>query len=139
MPPSCCTSNSTIRESWPSFAGHAIEPLIRDVIQTLLPDPHFGAAEYVGSFWNRDGSVEVDLVGGRGQATSERIDFVGSIKWRERGKLDRGDLSRLIQHRALIPGATDETLLVGVSRNGFGVDGLDVRLTHDDIVTAFGD
>lgn len=127
-----------IRESWSSFAGHAIEPLARDAIQTLLPDPRFGEAEYVGSFWNRDGSVEVDLVGGRGPVTSERIDFVGSIKWRERGKLDRGDLSRLIQQRALVPGATDETLLVGVSRNGFGVDGLDVRLTPDDIVAAFG-
>jgi AAA+ ATPase superfamily predicted ATPase len=127
-----------IRESWPSFAGHAIEPLVRSAIQTLLPDPRFGDAEYVGSFWNRDGSVEVDLVGGRGQATSERIDFVGSIKWRERGRLDRGDLSKLIQHRALVPGATDETLLIGVSRNGFGVDGLDVRLTPEDIVAAFG-
>ncbi len=123
-----------IRESFPSFAGHAIEPLVRNAIQTLLPDPRFGGAQFVGSFWNRDGSVEVDLVGGRGQAGSEQIDFVGSIKWREKGELDRGDLSRLIQHRALIPGATPQTLLVGVSRSGFGVDGLDVRLTPEDIV-----
>ncbi len=126
-----------IRDSWSSFAGRAIEPLIRSAIQALLPDPRFGGAELVGSFWNRDGSVEVDLVGGRGQATSEQIDFVGSIKWRDRGELDRRDLSRLIQHRALIPGARHETLLVGVSRSGFGVDGLDVRLTPEDIVGAF--
>ena len=126
-----------IRDSWASFAGHAIEPLVRSAIQTALPDARFGGAECVGSFWNRDGSVEVDLVGGRGQATSEQIDFVGSIKWRDRGELDRRDLSRLIQHRALIPGATDETLLVGVSRGGFGVDGLDIRLTPEDIVAAF--
>jgi uncharacterized protein len=126
-----------IRESFPSFAGHAIEPLVRDAIQALLPDARFGGAEFVGSFWNREGSVEVDLVGGRGQTTSEQIDFVGSIKWRTRGELGRSDLSKLIQHRALIPGATDETLLVGVSRNGFGVDGLDVRLTPEDIVAAF--
>jgi uncharacterized protein len=127
-----------IRESWRSYAGHAIEPLARGAIQAMLPDRRFGGAEFVGSFWNRDGSVEVDLVGGRGQSTSEQIDFVGSIKWRDRGKLDRGDLSRLIQHRALIPGATDETLLVGVSRGGFGVDGLDIRLTPEDIVQALG-
>jgi len=126
-----------IRESWTSFAGHAIEPLVRSAIQALLPDERFGGAQFVGSFWNRDGSVEVDLVGGRDQATSEQIDFVGSIKWRDRGELDRGDLSRLIQHRALIPGATDETLLVGVSRSDFGVDGLDVRLSPEDIVDAF--
>jgi hypothetical protein len=67
-----------------------------------------------------------------------RGDIVGSIKWRERGKLDRGDLSRLIKHRALVPGAADETFLVGVSRNGFGVEGLDVCLTPEDIVAAFG-
>lgn len=127
-----------IRDSWASFAGHAIEPLIRDAIQTMLPDPRYGDAEFAGAFWNRDNSVEVDLVGGRGQAVSERIDFVGSIKWRERHNFDRGDLSRLIRHRALVPGTTDETLLVGVSRNGFAVDGLDVRLTPEDIVAAFG-
>ena len=61
-----------IRESFPSFAGHAIEPLVRDAIQTMLPDGRFGAGEFVGSFWNRDSSVEVDLVGGRDQATSRR-------------------------------------------------------------------
>ena len=58
-----------------------------------FPTQRFGGAEFVGSFWNRDSSVEVDLVGGRDQATSEQIDFVGSIKWRDRGQLDRGDLS----------------------------------------------
>ena len=126
-----------IRDSWTSFAGRAIEPLVRSAIQSLLPDKRFGGAEFVGSFWNRDGSVEVDLVGGRDRATSAQIDFVGSIKWRERGELDRGDLSRLIQHRALVPGATDDTLLVGVSRSGFSVDGLDVRLGPEDILAAF--
>lgn len=34
--------------------------------------------------------------------------------------------------------ANDETLLLGVSRNGFAVDGFDVRLTPEDIVAAFG-
>jgi AAA+ ATPase superfamily predicted ATPase len=126
-----------IKERWRTFTGRAIEPLVRDAIQGLLPDPRFGDAEFVGSFWNRDGSVEVDLVGGRDQATSEQIDFVGSIKWREQGEFNRRDLSRLIQHRALIPGATEETLLVGVSRSGFGVDGLDVRLSAEDILAAF--
>ncbi len=110
---------------------------MRSAIQTMLPDPRFDGAEYVGAFWNRDGSVEVDLVGGRDHDRSEQIDFVGSIKWRDRGELNRHDFSRLIQHRALIPGATDDTLLVGVSRGGFSVDGLDVRLTPDDIVKAF--
>ena len=102
-----------------------------------VPDRRFGDAQYVGSFWNRDNSVEVDLVGGRGPAGSERIAFVGSVKWRERGGLDRADLSRLIRHRALVPGADDDTLLVGVSRSGFAADGLDVRLTPEEVLAAF--
>ena len=125
-----------IHDSWSSFAGRAIEPLVRGAVAALLPDPRFGDAEFVGAFWNRDNSVEIDLVGGRALPTSEQIDFVGSIKWRERGDFDRGDISTLIQHRALVPGATDDTLLLGVSRNGFTVDGLDIRLTAEDIVAA---
>jgi uncharacterized protein len=125
-----------IRESWPSFAGHAIEPIVRTAVAALLPDTRFGDAEFVGAFWNRDNSFEVDLVGGRTLPISELIDFVGSIKWRDRGDFDRGDLSTLLRHRAFLPGATDETLLVGVSRNGFTASGLDVRLTAEDIVAA---
>lgn len=127
-----------IRESWPSFAGRAIEPVARGAVAALLPDKRFGDAEFVGAFWNRDNSVEIDLVGGCALPTSEQISFVGSIKWRDRGDFDRGDLSTLIRHRALLPGATDETLLVGVSSNGFAVSGLDVRLTAEDIVAAVG-
>lgn len=126
-----------IRDGWPSFAGHAVEPLIRDAVQRRLPDKRFGEAQFVGAFWNRDSSVEVDLVGGREPLTSMQIDFVGSIKWRTRAKFDRGDFGALVRQRALVPGATDETLLVGVSRNGFAVEGLDVRLSAEDVVAAF--
>jgi uncharacterized protein len=126
-----------IRASFRSFAGRAVEPLVRDAIQTMLPEERFGGSEFVGAFWNRDNSVEVDLVGGHGQATSREIDFAGSIKWRERDKFGRGDLSKLIQHRTQIPGASDQTLMIGVSRNGFDVDGLDVRLTPEDLIAAF--
>ena len=100
------------------------------------PRSRFGGGEFVGAFWNRDNSVEVDLVGGRGQARSREIDFAGSIKWRARDKFDRGDLSKLTQHRALVPGASEKTLLVGVSRSGFDVDGLDVRLNPEDLLAA---
>lgn len=128
-----------IRESWTSFAGHAIEPIVRNAIEALLPDPRFGEAQFAGSFWNRDNSVEVDLVGGRDQGTSAKIDFIGSIKWRERGKFDRGDFAKLVQQRPLVPGADEQTLLVGVSRTEFGVKGLDLQLTAEDVAGAFTD
>lgn len=126
-----------IREAWTSFAGHAIEPLVRDAIQRGLPDGRFGEAQFVGAFWNRDNSIELDLVGGREPLTSRQIDFVGSIKWRARTKFDRSDFSALVQQRALVPGATDDTLMVGVSRNGFAIDGLDVRVSPEDLLAAF--
>lgn len=125
-----------IQESWGPFSGRAIEPLIRDAMQSLLPEPRFSDAVYVGSYWNRDGSVEVDLVGGREAAKSAQVDFVGTIKWRERAKLDESDVGRLIAHRALVPGADTLTVLVGVSRTGFATDRLDVALTTEDIVAA---
>jgi hypothetical protein len=39
--------------------------------------------------------------------------------------------------RALVPGADERTLLVGVSRTGFAASGLDVALTPDDLLAAF--
>lgn len=125
-----------IRDSWAAFAGRAIEPLVRDAVQALLPDPRLGGAEFVGSFWNRDNSVEVDLVGGRRQTGSDVVDFAGSIKWRHRGDFDRRDLARLIQQQALVPGADEETRLIGVSRGGFSVEDLDVRLTPEDLLAS---
>jgi AAA+ ATPase superfamily predicted ATPase len=126
-----------IREAWPSYAGQAIEPLVRAAIERMLPDPRLAGAQFVGGYWNRDNSVEVDLVGGREPAGSATIDFVGSIKWRARGSFDRRDFARLAGAHAAIPGAGEQTLLVGVSRNGFAASGLDVALTPDDLLAAF--
>jgi hypothetical protein len=66
-----------IHDSWSSFAGRAIEPLMRNAIQILLPDERFGGAEFVGSFWNRDGIVEVDLVGGGDSQGARAESFEG--------------------------------------------------------------
>lgn len=127
----------TIRSAWPSYAGQAVEPLVRAAIERVLPDRRYAGAEFVGGYWNRDNSVEVDLVGGREPTGSETIDLVGSIKWRARGKFDRRDLARLVAGRGLVPGAGEKTLLVGVSRSGFATSGLDIALTPDDLLAGF--
>ena len=45
------------RESWPSFRGRAIEPIVRDSVERLLPDAErFGGARYAGGYWNRTGA-----------------------------------------------------------------------------------
>ena len=104
------------RESWPSFRGRAIEPVVRDSLERLLPDAkRFGAARYAGGYWNRTGAVEVDLVGGDNWPVAKRVAFVGSIKWRQKRPFSRADAMELAGKRARVPGASEETLLVGVS------------------------
>ena len=126
-----------IRAQWQTYAGRAIEPIVRAAVENVLPDPRFADAQFVGGFWNRDNSIEVDLVGGRNADTSSTIDFVGSIKWRDNAAFNRHDLSRLIEHRAAVPGATSDARLVGVSRSGFTAEGLDVELDPQTILDAF--
>jgi AAA+ ATPase superfamily predicted ATPase len=126
-----------IRASWKDYRGRAVEPLVREAIERIIADGRFGDASFVGGYWTRDNSVEVDLVGGRDVDRSDVIDFVGSIKWKETGRFGRDDLSALVAHRAEVPGATEATLLVGVSRAGFSADGLDVMLGPDDLIAAW--
>lgn len=123
-----------IRASWHAYRGRAIEPLARAAIERWLPDPRFGEALFVGGYWTRDGRVEVDLVGGREPDRSEVVDFVGSVKWREGRPFDRSDLAALVAARADVPGASEGSLLVGVSRSGFDTGELDVELGPEDLI-----
>jgi uncharacterized protein len=117
-----------IERDWATYRGRAIEPLVRASLERLLADSdlskRLGAARHVGAWWRRDHSVEVDLVGGDRPAPDE-IGFVGSVKWRERGAFDGGDLRELEAVRARVPGG-EHAKLVAVSRTdfvrGLGVD-----------------
>lgn len=127
-----------LREAWPTHRGSAIEPLIRQAVERLLPDPRLGDAVHVGGFWTRNNAVEVDLVGGDRTPVASSIAWVGSIKWRETVPFTRGDTAALATSRALVPGTTDETTLVGVSRAGFEKrTGLDLELSPKDLIDAF--
>ncbi len=127
-----------VRRAWPSYRGAAIEPIVRDAIERMLPDERFGAALHVGAFWTRDNAVELDLVGGDRVPVASKVGFAGSIKWRASAPFGRADLAALMLQRASLPGATDTTALIGVSRSGFtrGV-ALDISLTPEDILAAY--
>ncbi len=127
------------RESWPSFRGRAIEPVVRDSVERLLPDAkRFGAARYAGRYWNRTGTIEVDLVGGEGRPLAERVAFVGEVKWRARRRFSRADALELAARRGQVPGGDEKTLLVGVSSQGFDADvPLDVALSPDELIGAW--
>lgn len=127
------------REAWPAFRGRSIEPVVRDSIERLLPDAgRFGSARHIGAYWNRTGSIEVDLIGGDARPVAERVAFVGSVKWRQRRNFSHRDALALASHRPRVPGADEGTLLVGVSSRGFDpAIPLDVRLSPRDLVDAW--
>jgi len=129
-----------IERDWSTYRGRAIEPLVRTALERLMDDPgtaeHLGGSRYVGAWWRRDHSIEVDLVGGD-RPDPTRIGFVGSIKWRERGRFSAEDLDRLGASRAQVPGA-ESAKLVAVSRRGFE-KGLDADATFgpDELLAAW--
>lgn len=126
-----------IKRNWAEYRGWAIEPLVREAIELLLPDERLGEARYVGAYWNRRGDVEVDLVGAAKEKGPNRVDFVGSIKWRDSRPFDRKDFASLSGQLHSVPGADGSTLLVGVSRTGFDTDALDVALSPEDLMEAW--
>ncbi len=108
-----------IIESWDTYLGLAVEPIIRSAIENLLPDARFGSAQVVGGFWNRDHSVEVDLIGAdRRDPPVEAVAFIGSIKWRQRKPATGSDIAELIRSGSQIGGVTSDTRLVLVTRAG---------------------
>jgi uncharacterized protein len=128
-----------VQRNWSSFRGRAIEPIVRDAIERLLPDERFGAARYVGGYWNRSNSIEVDLVGADKHPVAEHIDFIGSIKWRDAQPFDRRDGAALAAKLPSVPGASTSTKLLGVSRQGFKRgSGLDIEIGPNEIIAAHG-
>jgi uncharacterized protein len=125
-----------IERDWSTFRGVAIEPLVRQSVERLLPEERFSDARYVGGYWTRTNVPEVDLVGAA-ERDPRTVSFVGSIKWRESGVFSVRDTRRLVEQRGDVPGAA-EARLVGVSRGGFEADaGLDVELSPEDLLDAW--
>jgi hypothetical protein len=124
-----------IRTGWTSWRGRAIEPLLRESLARLLPDGPLPAAPAVGGYWNRTGSIEVDVVGADRGPVAGEIYFLGSVKWLERSQFDAHDLAALAKHRAAL---TDEPLpLVAISRSGVTVSGLAASYGPDQLLAAW--
>jgi uncharacterized protein len=109
-----------IERDWAAYRGRAIEPVVRASLERLLADraraDRVGGARHVGSWWKRDHSVEVDLVGGDAPVP-EKIGFVGSIKWRETRGFAAEEARTLAVARSMVPGG-ETAKLVAVSRGG---------------------
>jgi len=128
------------RDAFPTYRGRAVESIVRDAIERLLPSEQYGNARYVGGYWTRNHAVEVDLIGGDKSPIANSISFVGSVKWRADDRLTRADAAALAGQRPNVPGADASTKLLGVSREGFDEDtSLDLKLGPEDIVSAYRD
>ena len=128
----------TIEESWSIYRGKAIEPLVQESIEQMLPDERFQDARYVGGYWNRTNSVEVDLTGIDRMRKPTKLGFIGSIKWRETSPFDHRDFEALRQIREQVPGFDSQTKLIAVSRSGFkGIRDLDLTLGPQELIDAW--
>jgi hypothetical protein len=129
-----------IERDWTAYRGRAVEPLIRAALERLLLDPNLadrlGGAVFVGSYWTRDNSVEVDLVGADALAPSH-VALVGSVKWHQSEPFTATERRALVEHRAQVPGAADARLVIA-SRTGTepGVQA-DLIVGPDEIVAAW--
>ena len=131
----------TIIRDWLTYRGKAIEALVREAVDELIPDARFGSAALVGAYWTTTNAVEIDLVGAdRRDPPAKQIAFIGSIKWRETKPVTMADYNELAAGGARVPGVGPKTIKVAVSRQGADADALaafDVVLDADDILTAW--
>ncbi|MGH3614261.1 MAG: ATP-binding protein [Pseudonocardia sp.] len=126
-----------VEEGWPAYRGVAVEPIVRDSVDRLLPDARFGDTRHIGAYWTRSNDVEVDLVGSSDTGPTGRVGMVGSVKWRENAAFGSGDVAALLRSRDQVPGTDSETLLVAVSRTGVEAAGVDAGLGPADLVNAW--
>ncbi|OKK15365.1 hypothetical protein AMK09_24670 [Streptomyces sp. CB02488] len=114
----------TIRASWTSWRGRAIEPVIREALWRLGSDDGQlpAGTDAIGGYWTRTNDPEIDIVGADRAPIAKKITLVGSVKWLEREPFDDRDLARLVTHRSRLPGADDTTPLLAVTRNGCTAD-----------------
>jgi hypothetical protein len=130
-----------IASGFGDYAGRAIEPLVRTSIELMVAggDSRFGRTGIVGGYWNRDNTIEVDLVGAdRETPPVKSISFVGTLKWRTRKPLNGHDIAALEQAAESVRGVTPQTIRVGVSRSGFDDIGRPiVRISPDELLAAF--
>lgn len=125
-----------IQREWVFWRGRAVEPIVHDAVERLLPDERIPGTRYVGGWWNRQNNPEVDLVGGD-ERRPTRISFVGAVKWREAAPFSRADMTSLAVAAASVPGTSSSTSLVAVSRSGFTADALVAAWGDEDLLRAW--
>jgi uncharacterized protein len=128
----------SFRDSWATWRGKAIEPIVREGVLRLaprLPAP-YDSIESVGGWWDRRGTHEYDLAGIGAAGTPVMI---GSIKWRERSAFGARDLAQLAYARSVIPHAGTASLMAIAPRGTQSGVHVDLTLNADDLLVAWRD
>lgn len=126
---------------WSTWRGNAVEPIIREALTNaaFAGELPFAGVQETGSWWNRQGTVEVDLVGADRGPIATAVMFAGSVKWQD-GPFDRHHLAELRRDAPSIPGFDpSSTGLVVVSRSGTDIPAgeADVVWSPADVVAAW--
>jgi hypothetical protein len=103
-----------VERGFTSWRGRAIEPVVRDSLERLLPDATWPQVAKVGGWWPRNNTPEIDLVGATRQ---HDVQFAGSITWRS-SPLTARDVTALSVDATSIPGVSAGTPLVAVCPGG---------------------
>lgn len=127
----------TVRDRWSTWRGRAVEPVIRDALWRVAGDDLAPGTNVIGGYWTRTNDPEIGLVGADRGPVAKRVTFVGSIKWMESRPFDHQDGARLVVHRSQLPGATDATPMLAVSRSGSTAEGVTV-VSPEDLLAAWG-
>ena len=119
---------------WSSWRGLAIEPVVRDAVARLAPSiPTLASVTDVLPWWNRDNSVEVDIVASAGSV----VEALGSIKWRERRKFTAAELYDLATARSIVPHAGAAGLAIVCPAGVEAAVNADLVLSAADLLTAW--
>ena len=125
-----------VRLSFSSWRGRAIEPILREALQRLLPISGIDAGA-VGGYWTRTNVPEIDLIGADREPIARSITFAGSIKWLDTAPLTQADLIELVTNAQLVPGIDATTPLIAVSRTAVTAKGAALTLVSHDLLSAW--
>jgi hypothetical protein len=127
----------SIERSWGTWRGKAVEPVIREALLRISPELGYPEVAAVGGWWNRQHNPEIDIVA-KSDARTAAISYAGSIKWHETRGFGRREYADLVRDIRYVPGASDQTPLLAVTRTGTADDAVPIRcLGPGDILGAW--
>lgn len=110
-----------------NLMGRAFEDCCRTWVGRYADEREVGASEELGSWWSRDGQVEIDVVG----VAKGRCTFLGSCKWARRAGVRA--LDELREAQAALGGKAATARLAIFARGGFDA-ALRRRAAEEDVL-----